>query len=176
MKEYGKYQTEAEIELAVANWAGIRANLIVPNVSWGLNLHECDLLIMTNSGYCTEVEIKTTLTDLKRDAQKRHGHKSERIKYLYYAIPAKLAKLSVFEFIPERAGVLTISTTGIVFELVKPAKNEDARALREDERYTLARLGAMRVWPLKERVRELKDGIIEIKKRREINENQREQI
>ena len=47
------------------NFFNYRANLIVPNISWGLGLHECDLLVLTSSGYATEIEIKVSKADLK---------------------------------------------------------------------------------------------------------------
>lgn len=47
--------TVHEIEdLLILNAGGIRKNLCVPNVSWGLNIdYEADLLIITKAGYCT---------------------------------------------------------------------------------------------------------------------------
>ena len=92
------YMTCAEIELKLVKWFNPRTHLIVPNVSWGFTSHECDLLIMSKSGYLIEVEIKVSLPDLKKDLLKKHGHKEDRIKYLYFAIPQKLEKY--IEYIP----------------------------------------------------------------------------
>ncbi len=47
-----------DIEIAVMAYLGIRKNLIVPNVSWGLVTYEMDLLSLTQSRYATEIEIK----------------------------------------------------------------------------------------------------------------------
>lgn len=37
--------TCTQIETLVARKWNFRQNIIVPNVSWGLKIHECDLLI-----------------------------------------------------------------------------------------------------------------------------------
>ena len=85
-----------DIEIAVMKWIGIRRNLVIPNVSWGISmkhpttykwmgLHECDILSLTKSNYAMEVEIKTTKSDLLKDKEKTHGHNSNLIRYLYFA-------------------------------------------------------------------------------------------
>ena len=57
--------TTIEIEEAVARKFGVRTNIIVPNVSWGLpGMHECDLFIIKMSGYGVEVEIKISKADI----------------------------------------------------------------------------------------------------------------
>lgn len=66
-----------EIELAIVN-SGIfnkRNDIIVPNVSWGLLNHEADMVVMTKSGYLTEIEIKRSWEDFKADFKKPHEHK-----------------------------------------------------------------------------------------------------
>jgi len=139
-----------EIEFAIANHFGIRTNLVVPNVSWGLGVHECDLLICSKAGYCTEIEIKRSAADLKKDRDKHHSHKSKKIKYLYFAIPSYLCKY--IEYIPLNAGIFVITSTGRVFCLAKPVQNKDCRALTVQEQYEMARLGALRIWNLKRSV------------------------
>lgn len=136
-----------EIELALANYFGIRENLIVPNVSWGLGVHECDLLVLSKSGYCTEVEIKISLSDLKKDLSKHHSHKSDKIKYLYFCIPSYLAKH--IEFIPNNAGILIINSNHKIFKIFEPTRNITAIKLNDEEKFIVARLGALRIWDLK---------------------------
>jgi hypothetical protein len=136
-----------DIELAVARYFGYRQNLVVPNVSWGLGLHECDLLILSKNGYLTEIEIKTSKADLKKDLQKGHGHRSNRIKQLYFAIPSTLAKY--YEYIPRRAGILVVNSKHNVYRIAKAEINKNARASTVEERYQMARLGALRIWGLK---------------------------
>ncbi len=72
-----------DIECALATYFDPRRNLIVPNVWWGMGLnHECDLMVMTRSGYVYEVEIKTSKADLVRDLKKPHGHGDDKIRKL----------------------------------------------------------------------------------------------
>lgn len=136
-----------EIESAISNHFGIRTNLIVPNVSWGLGVHECDLLICSKAGYCTEVEIKRSASDLKKDASKGHNHKSKKIKYLYFSIPSYLSKY--VEYIPLNAGIFIITSKHKVYCIAKPIQNKDCRPLTLQEQYEMARLGALRIWGLK---------------------------
>jgi hypothetical protein len=74
-------------------------------------------------------------------------------------------------YVPERAGVLCISKSkhGVGNEVVllrAPQTNKEARALNEYEKYKLARLGALRIYSLKSRV----------KTSRELNAALREEI
>jgi hypothetical protein len=141
------------MEVALASYFDSRRNLIVPNVSWGLGIHECDLLIVTRSGYATEVEIKCSRYDLKRDCLKHHGHRSKLIKRLYFAIPEQL--LGFLSFIPEQAGVIVLTGDADYCsqprcrEVRKPAINNVASRLRPDQIEHLGRLAAMRIWDLK---------------------------
>ena len=139
-----------DIEITVGTYFDYLVNLIVPNVHWGLDLHECDLLILSKAGYATEVEIKTSRADLIADKKKKHGHHSKRIKYLYFAIPDYMVK--DIEHIPERAGIIVVYSTGDsrgrCYKMRKPKYNSDVRKFTEAERCKMARLGALRIWDL----------------------------
>ena len=87
-----KIPATEEIEIAIASYFGISRHIIVTNISWGLNLHECDILIIRESGYAVEVEIKRSKQDLLNDFKKQHGHRSKKIKELWYAIPEEYAE------------------------------------------------------------------------------------
>ncbi len=148
--------TTPEMEVALSSYFDYRMNLIVPNVHWGMNMHECDLLMVSKAGYCTEIEIKVTRADLKKDAEKRHGHWSNRIKYLYFAIPTYLE--SCIEFVPERAGIVTVRPdtdpedwTPRCRIIRKPTPNK-AQKMSDADRYKVARLGALRIWGLKRKL------------------------
>lgn len=148
-----------DMEVAVANYFNIRQNLIVPNVSWGMFSYEVDLCILSPAGYATEVEIKVSRSDLIKDKEKPHGHRSTKIKYLYFAIPEHMRK--DIEHIPERAGVLIVkyseprSSYGIDFAGgFFCSKERDAQVhvkykWTDGERISLMRLAAMRIWGLK---------------------------
>lgn len=144
------------MEIALAGFFGYRQNQIVPNVSYGLWIHECDLLIVSQAGYCTEVEIKISISDLKADFKKEHQHKSNKIKYFYYAIPEDL-KDKALPLIPEHAGLIIVKAHTLnVYEtsycqIIKlPIVNKQARALTVEERIKLGSLASMRIWTLKE--------------------------
>lgn len=151
MAEKKQIPTATEIECLVAGLWGYRQNLVVPNVHWGMGLHECDILILSKSGWASEIEIKVSKSDLKKDASKGHGHNSSKIKYLYFALPDFLAES---EFIPARAGVIAIIPVhkgiGFYAKLIRHAEpNKSAKKWDEKDRAALMRLGCMRIWSLK---------------------------
>ena len=106
--------TTLDIEIAVIKGFNPRANLIVPNVSWGMHdrefrsLHECDVLILSSYGYATEVEIKISKAYLMKDWKKKNGHRHYLIRRLYYAVPPKLKQIAL-ETIPAHAGLIVIT-------------------------------------------------------------------
>ena len=146
--------TTQEIEIAVAHHFNPRVNLVVPNVSWGMFVHECDLLVMTRAGYCYEVEIKVSRSDLMRDKLKPHGHNHRLLKRLYFAIPDKLLRDA--EHIPARAGILVVvgvdHEPGWAVRVEREADDQECRPLSDHERYQVARLGALRVFGLKQSI------------------------
>lgn len=136
-----------DIEIAVADYFNPRQNLIVPNVFWGLGFkHELDVAVMTPSRYLTEIEIKTTASDLRRDSKKIHGHASQRIRRHFFAVPESLQELAR-ELAPPEWGILSYS--GYVLNQIKTAKSVAARPLDDDEVRKLYELAAMRIWTLK---------------------------
>jgi hypothetical protein len=144
-----------DVELSVVRFFNPRINLIVPNVWWAFFNHECDLIVVTKSGYAYEVEIKVSKSDLIADKKKRWGHydRENRIKGLYFAIPDRLYE-SCLEHIPTRAGIITVSEKGQVRIERKPEMNKSAKQWPEKDRYHLARLGSMRIWGLKRKLQE----------------------
>ena len=49
--------------------------------------------------YVTEVEIKTSIEDFRRDFKKDHQHDNWNVKYLYYAIPIEVYALNKTEIL-----------------------------------------------------------------------------
>lgn len=147
-----------DIEIAVAEYMNPRQKLIVPNISWGMMLHECDLLVITGSGYAREIEIKVSKADLIKDKEKRHGHYSHKIKNLFFAIPDYLEKHK--EHIPKRAGIITVSQNlydgSLRCNTIREAENTSDYKFSYEEKYNVARLGAMRIWGLKKKVVDLR--------------------
>lgn len=156
MKKYKKPRLHAgHMEIAVARLFGIRRHTIVPNVSWGLNLsHEADLLILDKSGRFTEVEIKISLSDLKADFNKPHGHESKFITRLVYACPEDLCEYAG-QNIPKHAGLIRVvwNPYGGIFmaEWVKKVRHSTYKVKPDDSTVLkFMSLGCMRIWTLKQ--------------------------
>ena len=170
-----------DIEVAIIKASHIRQNLVVPNVSWGMvnnngALHECDIIVLTPSGYATEIEIKVSKGDLLQDMNKRHAHRHNLIRKFYYAVPDKLKQIAL-DIIPERAGLYVVSeieatnykwlkgggNIAVPYKYrrvttVKEAKiNKDAVKWDEYQKYQLARLGTMRILGLKQKIQGLQN-------------------
>jgi len=155
MKQKRPKMHAGDIEIAIAHRYGWRRYFIVPNVHWGLNFwHELDMLVVSPVGWATEIEIKVSASDLKADKKKIHGHRSDRIRQLYFAVPEDL-RAKAMELIPERAGLIIVKPDMAPYaygktEIVKtPKTNSGARKLNEKELQKLGKLAAMRIWSLK---------------------------
>ncbi len=154
--------TTLEMEIAIANHFNYVRYLIVPNVSFGLRLnnrtlHECDLLILTGSSHVWEIEIKISMSDLKADKKKYHKHYNPDIRRLYFAIPDFLLDDLDYTDIPDRAGIIIVDNNYKCRIIRKPV-NQKGYKLSEKEKFKLAHLGAMRIWKLKSRVKDYKNG------------------
>jgi len=150
------------MELAVANLIGFRTHTIVPNVYWGIGLnHECDMLVLDAQNRFTEVEIKISKADLKADLNKGHGHKSNIISRLVYAVPEDLIELCK-EIVPKESGIIGVfyKETKLSYQSDKKYGYYEARWIRNarhrvektPSQGTLNKfyhLGCMRIWSLK---------------------------
>jgi hypothetical protein len=137
------------IEVAVAMLFNYRQNLIVPNVFWGWDLrHEADLIVVSRSGYATEIEIKISKSDLVKDFRKGHRHYSPKISRLYYAVPESLIE-TVKELAPATAGIISVSPKKKACFVRRAKALPGRRVITENERMKLLELAAMRIWSLK---------------------------
>lgn len=144
-----------QIEIAIAKFFNIRQNLIVCNVSWGLLSHEADMIIMSKSGFLTEIEIKRSLSDLKADFKKKHDHSDQLISHLYYAVPESICNqcIALIKEHQREAGCLVYNERGRISIVTNaPKLCSTHRKLFIEEQYQLARLGNLRAWSLKEKV------------------------
>jgi hypothetical protein len=148
------YNKTIEIEIAVSQHLDYRQNLIVPNISWGFNIHECDLLVVTKNNYLWEVEIKVSKSDLIKDSLKKHGHYDDRIRKFFFAIPERLK--NHIEYIPERAGIIIVNASGRVYRERKAKTNSIANKISDNDKMKIAKLGTMRMWTLKKNIMKLK--------------------
>lgn len=148
-----------------------RSDIMVPNVSWGLLPYEADFISINRSGYMTEVEIKRSFEDFKKDFNKSHSHDDERVYYFYYCVPEVIYD-KVIEFLDEKYESkpnylkpavlyydekLGIHNTGYGF---KDAMHKDGvryRKLFLEEQLTVARLGTLRYW--KQEAKENKENV-----------------
>lgn len=147
-----------EMEIALIQYFNPRQNIIVPNVSWGMaDLHECDILILSNHSYATEIEIKISKSDLMADKKKKHTHQHNHIKRLYFAVPQFLIDVALKE-IPKRAGLYGLKKDRRPILMRECEPNKDCVQWKDWERHQLSRLGSMRILGLKQKIADLEDS------------------
>jgi hypothetical protein len=132
-------------------------NVVVPNISFGLKFnHELDLLVLSKSGFITEVEIKVSRADLIKDFDKPHHHKDARIKFLYYAAPEEMEQ-DLLELVSANCGIIVVKTIksgrnkgknfGVIIR--KAQANAGAKKITPKEKTKLFELMLLRFWNLK---------------------------
>ena len=176
---------EIETALARHDKFNFTKNIVAFNVK-GISenlpiYHECDMLVLSKSGYLTEIEIKRSWSDFLADFKKKHNHNNYPIiKYFYYCVP-----LSIYEKVRDkleerynsRTGNDTFNYTGIItydedlnfvinghrFQVFYTDEMKEtypqmlgAKKLYLEQQLELARLGAMRAVTLKENIIKLK--------------------
>jgi hypothetical protein len=151
-----KKLNESIAQVCCANLFGYRANLIVPNLSWGWGLnHEADLIVISKAGYVTEVEIKISKSDLKADFNKLHNHDSKKIHRLFYAVTQELVDLAL-EIVPKKCGIIVIKKSennrGYYYSASFKRgcrKDSSKPPIPQSDILKAAELGCMRIWTLK---------------------------
>lgn len=172
--------TTLEVEIALMRHFKFNLKDIVVGLTNGCTLvhFETDMLILSNSGYATAVEIKVSKADLKKDNDKPHikalhpdletefdNYKTwrigtnplawyEKIKHFYYAVPEKLESAAL-EQIPPQCGLIVIRKGFPPIEVRKP-KVLNQYKWSDGERMNLLRLGTMRQYNLKRQILKLK--------------------
>lgn len=148
------------MEVAVAKLIGYRRNTIVPNVSWGLGLrHECDMLVLDDKNRFTEIEIKISKQDFKKDFEKAHGHASGIISRLVYAVPEKLSQYcieTISGLCRSDIGIIKVSWCGYLGMyraewVMIPKHRKLYQPVPEKTIKKFMSLGCMRIWSLKEK-------------------------
>jgi len=152
-----------EMEIELARFFNSRINVIIPNVHWGLGLaYEADLLIVSPNRCVTEVEIKISRSDIKKDLSKKcYAHRSRKIHKFFYAVPENLIDC---EYLPEDCGLIMVSDKPSKkskainkrsdrCKIIRPPRfNRKAVKLNDKELNHLLHLGCMRIWSLKEKL------------------------
>lgn len=148
-------RTVKEIEnLIVMHENPIRSKIIVPNVSWGLfDGHEADLVVISESLYLTEYEIKRSYEDFKNDFKKKDYHNDKRVSKLFYVVPEAIADKckeyleSQYEWIGvEHAGILTYSDESDRLKMKLDCNYTKGKKMYIEDALTIARLGTLRFW------------------------------
>lgn len=120
---------------------------MIPNLSWGLLAYEADFVIISKTGYMTEVEIKRSLADFKADFHKSHTHDAEQVYYFYYCVPEKIYDKAI-EFLHHRKlGDYNTDYPAVLY-YTETGKH---RKLFIEEILQVARLGQLRYWNLLEK-------------------------
>ena len=174
--------TKADLEIALARYVDYRQNLVIPNLSHAFFPYwESDIIAISGSGYMTEYEIKTSVSDLKREWRKqrwkwltfprrgvgKNGRPRNEfvdlIRRYIIVVPDSIAD-KCQGLIPEAvgAGLLTFDRYSeesglgdrlfISRELQKPKVNRDARKITDAERQHLGHLMALRYWTAREKL------------------------
>ncbi len=159
-----------DIEIALLEDCKFNQNIVVPNVANGIvrhfgekpnrtydELHECDILKVTLSGYATEYEIKISKSDFKADFKKKHNHDSKFIKQLYYVVPFELLEFAK-ENLPNNAG-LAYAKNDKIYYITNAPMRENAFKWTNEEMFKLARLGAMRIYNLKQNIAKMRNVV-----------------
>lgn len=159
-----------EVALAKSDSFNYIRNIVAFNVngiSESLGIwHECDMLVLSKSGYLTEIEIKRSWPDFIADFKNNHKHESNSIiKYFYYCIPECLleeAYEKLIELEVQYTGIITYNEDLVlsfhghksVFidgSITYPFVTQHPhRKLFLEEQLQVARFGAMRAVKLKE--------------------------
>lgn len=137
-----------------------RSETMLPNLSWGLLNHEADFTIINKSGYLTEVEIKRSFEDLKKDFKKDVFHDDDRVTCFWYCLPLsikdKAEKLfeekmdKLIEFYGQKdgygiPGVIYYDEDGNLTFSGSPIRF-NTRKLFLEERDRIGRLMSLRYW------------------------------
>lgn len=157
-----------EAELKLFRSFDFRQKLIVTNVTNNSNLpiyFETDMVVMTGANYVTGIEIKVSKSDLKNDLKKRHvvrsgfqnnfNHYYKAFKHFCYAVPEELLE-ECEKQVDDRFGIINLSKTkyNTVNYYRSPVFLHNYK-WTDKQRYELSRLGAMRVYNLKQKIKKL---------------------
>lgn len=161
--------TTIEMEYAISRRYDMRTHIMVPNISWGLLDHEADMLIVRQTGYCIEYEIKRSFSDFVKDFDKwkwkRDGRTLRNIKEFWYVFPEKLwlkRRDEITPIMPKFAGILIIckddkGNLPWSKEIRSPVPDSNVKPLNAKQILKVASLGTMRIWNLKRQIITLKN-------------------
>lgn len=143
-----------DIQRAVANLYS--KHTVIPNVYLGG--FELDLAVISKDWYLTEVEVKVSMSDWRRDefkkkwivenaAQTNYYRKRHKVSRFYYAVPSELIR-SIPEFVTPETGIIEIYTTNqyIWARIIRESKRIKQNRLNAKEINGLLRAMSFKVW------------------------------
>lgn len=168
MKKETNLTVEQIQQLIIKYEGGARANVFVPNVSWGyFKSHEADLVKISKQGYMTEYEIKRSYSDFLADFKKDGTHFEGKVSHLYYVVPESI-KDKCWEFIVNHefptpyngkyskqypVGMMYYNDEGVIRRayyaphLARFTNSNDCEyKLYLEEQMAIMRLGLLRLW------------------------------
>ena len=124
--------------------------ILVPRVSWGMHVDECDLLALSHSGFAQSVEIKVSMGDLRREFRKRKylfsvNPEDKWFRGRWFAVPY-LMQDKALPLIPVQFGVFSVHESGFVERVRMPAVNKKAMRWPIERRLALARNCMIKYW------------------------------
>lgn len=133
-------------------------DVAVPNFHWKGSKYPSDLIWINSRRGVTEIEVKITKSDFKRDKKKSHQHNDPRITSLYYCVPKSMLDWTLKETKNSRAGIISVNSKyQVKFE--KKASIRNNTKLKAKEWKLIARRLTIRLF--NEYKKELaRDGII----------------
>lgn len=144
--------TEAIIQKALARFYDPRKNIIVPNVSWSFFNHEVDLLVISKAGYGTEIEIKVSMADLKKDFSKKKHTKvrPKLLSRLFYCVPTAMVDAAK-QIVPEQFGIMEYyvpsgQERGFIRVIRGAKKEKTCEVWSQKDQYLILRNLSIKFW------------------------------
>lgn len=81
---------------------------------WYIDGGQADLIFVSKAGYVTEIEVKISRADWKKDASKSKWQRPRpHIARFFYAVPESLLAEGLPDWCPPEAGVLAVSGANV---------------------------------------------------------------
>jgi len=146
-----------DLEIALLIYFNFTRSLIVTNVTTtsGLVMFEADMIVLSQNGYAHGLELKVSKSDLRAEFKKsQYGGRGveyyyKRFKYFSFAMPIEL-KEEALKLVPEIFGLYFVDGSSVT--RYRNPKFLNNYKWSDKERYRLARLGAMRIFSLKNNI------------------------
>lgn len=110
--------------------------------------YEADLLVISNSGYLKEIEIKTNIQDFRADFQKRHYHDHPEVRSFSYCLPSEIFNKHETEILAKcdfkGAGLILITEDGRIINKKKSVVRRYAQKLTNEAILHYLKLAALK--------------------------------